>query len=269
MFVYSDETFLGTLEINTYTFAYLEPGEHLLWLNWAKITKEITAEAGTVRYFWVYDHFSELSQDEGRQRIRESGLYATPTDKERNKSLEHIAERYKKAVSYAGVDTSLSAGPKDRDLKAERRTAKWPRVDLAPYSFLFIEDFSITDPKAPERKNRDYVQTAPQRLADLVAENVDSDLFEAVRRGPPDEGHPQAVVLLVEVTRYRPALYGKGSAAYLDFTARLFDGGTGDEIGQVTAKRGSGYGIDYLESIVARQISVYLASCKRAPTSPE
>jgi hypothetical protein len=268
-FIYAGETFLGVVDVNSYTFAYLDPGRHLLWLNWARITKEIEAEAGTVRYFWVYDQFSELNADEGRKRVREAGFYTTPDDRERQTALKHIAERRDKALEYAGVDTSRTSGPKDRDLKAERRIAEWPHVDLAPYSRLYIEDFRITDPEASERKNQDYVQTAPGRLADFVADDIGVDLFEEVQRGSPNETRPQAVVLRVEVTRYKPALFGKGAAAYLDYMARLVDGGSGEELGHVTARRNSGYGIDQLESSVARELSIYLEKCKGKPASPE
>jgi hypothetical protein len=269
MFVYADETFLGVLENDTYTFAYVEPGRRLLWLNWARITKEIDAVPGTVRYFWVYDQFSELEEDEGQRRIREAGFYVTPKEKEVETSRKHIAKRHDKALEFAGVDTSRTSGPKDRGGKAERRTAKWPRVDLSRYGSLYVEDFAITDPKAAERKNQEYVQTAPRRLADLLVEDLPADLFESVGRGSPGEGQQQAVVLRVEVTRYRPALYGKGSAAYLDFTLRLVDGESGAELTNFSEKRGSGYGIDRLESRIVRELSAYLTGCTGAASPGE
>jgi hypothetical protein len=50
MFVYADQQFVGALDNNTYTSAYLPPGKHLLWLNWAKINTEIELEAGKTHY---------------------------------------------------------------------------------------------------------------------------------------------------------------------------------------------------------------------------
>jgi len=262
MFVYADRTFLGVLESNSYMFAYLEPGRHLLWLNWAKTTKEIEVEAGTVRYFWIYDHFSEFDADEGRRRIREASWFTTPEDKERKKAKEHIDERYDKALQYAGADTRRTKGPNDRELKVERRIAKWPHVQLAPYSLLYIEDPLITDPKAPERKNQDYVQTAPERLAEFVINDVPEDLFEDVWRGTPSDPVPGSVILRVRVTRYKPALFGKGASAYLSYTAYLIDGDSGEVLGRVVSKRNSALGINELESVVARELSSYLRRCK-------
>ncbi len=267
MFIYADETFLGVLENNSYTFAYVEPGKRLLWLNWARVTKEIEAEPGSTRYFWIYDHFNELTGEEGRRRVQEAGLYVTPNPKESQTAQRHIAERYEKALSYMGVDTSRTSGPKDRGAKAERRVANWPQVDLSPYESLFIEDFVITDPKAAERKNQDYVQTAPRRLADMLAEDLSARLSEQVRREAGREAEHRTLVLHVDVTRYRPALYGKGSAAYLNFDLQLIDGASGKTLARVTEKRGSGYGIDRLEGQVVREISAYLEKC-RGDSSP-
>jgi hypothetical protein len=268
MFLYADETFLGVVEANGYTFACLEPGRHLLWLNWAQVTKQIDVEADTTLYFWVFDHFSELDEDEGRRRIREAAFFTTPNDNERETAQRHIDERYDKALAFSSSEAS-GAGPKDRGHKAERRIAKWPPVHLDPYSFLYIEDFLITDPKAAARKNQDYAKTAPERLADFVADDESMDLFKDVRRGSPTELEPRSVILRVEVTRYKPALYGKGFAAYLNYTARLIDGESNEELGQVAAKRGSGYGIDQLESTVARELSAYLQKCKDQESSAE
>ena len=164
-----------------------------------------------------------------------------------------------------GVDTSRTSGPKDRGAKAERRVAKWPQVDLSPYASLYIEDFVITDPKAGERKNQDYVQTAPRRLADRLAEDLPAELFDEVRRESLGEGQHRTLVLHVEVTRYRPALYGKGSAAYLHFDLRLLDSASEETLGRITEKRSSGYGIDRLESQVVRELSSYLERCKGNP----
>jgi hypothetical protein len=268
MFIYADETFLGVLENNSYTFAYVEPGTRLLWLNWARVTKEIEDEPGSTRYIWIYDHFNELTEDEGRRRVQEAGLYVIPNDKESQTAKRHIAERHDKALRYKGTDSSRTSGPKDRSAKAERRIAKWPHVDLSPYESLFIEDFEITDPKAGERKNQDYVQTAPRRLADMLAENLPSGLFEEIRRESQSEALHSTLVLHVEVTRYRPALFGKGSAAYLNFDLQLLDGASGTTLGRVTEKRGSGYGIDRLEGQVIRELSAYLEKC-RSRSSPE
>ena len=80
MFVYADQTFLGVLEPNSYTFAYVEPGHRLLWLNWAKITDQIEIEPGTVRYFWVYDQFSELDEVEGHAEKKRWVNHATTRD---------------------------------------------------------------------------------------------------------------------------------------------------------------------------------------------
>src|SRR5688500_9586176 len=94
MFVFSDQTFLGTLDNDSYTFAYLPPGKHLLWLNWAKINTEVDVEAGKTYYYAIWTNFDALDETSGKAYLGGVGAYATPTEREVAKGAEHIEERY-------------------------------------------------------------------------------------------------------------------------------------------------------------------------------
>jgi len=105
-FVFADETFLATLDNNSYAFAYLPPGKHLLWLNWAQVNAEVELAAGQTYYFNVWASFEPLDELSGQAFLKGIKSYVTPEAAELEKSREHIQERYGKATASAAKKPS-------------------------------------------------------------------------------------------------------------------------------------------------------------------
>ncbi len=279
MFLYADDVFLGTLDNNSYTFAHVAPGKRLLWLNWARINAEVELEAGKIYYFNVWDKIRDIDEEYGKTLVAAVESYSTPTPKEQQTSAEHIRERYGKAQQVAAKKPAAEpdvAGPKKA---REEHIAKWPRVDLAAYTVLVIEDFEMADPKAGDRAKEYLVQSAPRRLPDQIAKNVGEGAFAEVRRGAAGEPAPGAVVLKAKITQYKPGsetarlmLAGAGSAQ-LELEAQLVDAATGEEIARFAADRtwawggvvGASRGIEEMERNLAYEMAVYLRRSKGAP----
>lgn len=272
MFVYADEAFLGTLENNSYTFAYLDPGEHLLWQNWARYSTRVEVEAGRTYYFSLSTRFDEIDDEWGPKLVEEVEFYCSPETKERAKAEEHIAKRYAKAKRDS-VDEKEYVGTL---AKREEHIAEWPRVDLGAYSVLCIDDFRMADPKAGTRTKADQVTSAPERLAREVARALPDDLFDEVRRGSSDAAEEGMVVLRLEITQYKPGsrmargMFAGAGSAHLDFTGHLVDAMSGEELATFSGKRtwgwggarGQSFGIEEMEDNVAHEISLYLQRSK-------
>jgi len=276
-FVYADGTFLGTLDNNCYTYSYLEPGEHLLWLNFAKVTEDVDLKPGEVYYYNVWPagaqlDFENVGSDWGQALITTVKSYCTPTEKEILKSETHIAERRGKAEVAAAKE------PEEHYWAShEKSVGRWPHADISGYSVLFIEEFTLTDPKAFERKKALQVLSAPGRITDMVEREIDETLFTEIRRETPQEPTEGAVILQGEITRYKPGsratrglLIGT-SNAYFDFAVRLIDSATGDELATFSGDRtwfwggtmGESVGIQEMEESFVYELSVYLEECKR------
>jgi hypothetical protein len=272
MFVYADEVFIGTLENNSYGFCYVEPGHQLLWLNWARVNIEVDLEAGETYYFNIGPGgFEEVGEEWGRSLIDQVRWYCTPEDKEFDKAESHIAKRYDKAQRVAAKK------PDEAELAAasEKRISKWPRADLSDYSTLVIGDFELTDPKADTRKKVGQVQSAPERLADLVAAALEDSPFDEVLRGPVEEAPEDAVELRVQLTQYKPGsrtarfMIAGAGAAHLDFAGQLIDRDTGEVVGEFEDKHvwawgghmGESFGIEEMERNAAADIALYVERC--------
>lgn len=113
MFVYSDQNFLGTIDNNSYTYAYVEPGNHLIWANWTNIQKNIEFIAGQTYYLNIWMPLSIVPTNQGSQMVAyELSHYASATEKEIKVAQNHISKRYKRAVKkmqkddYAPIQTA-------------------------------------------------------------------------------------------------------------------------------------------------------------------
>lgn len=269
MFLYADDQFLGVLDNNSYTYAYIPPGKRFLWLNWARVNRTVELAAGETYYFVVWDSILDVTEEVGQRRIEEVKAYCQPSDKETKTSEKHIRERSAKAQKFAEEDVGERAGSKgDR----EHHIAKWPKIDLSGYSILVIEDFAVTDPKAGKRKNQDLLSSAPSRVANLVSIDLDEGTFEEVVRGEIEEPREGALILRVELTQYKPGsatarfMIAGAGAARLDFLARLIDGASGEELASFSDERAYGWGgamgasggIETIEKNLAYELAVYL-----------
>jgi hypothetical protein len=272
MFVYSDDSFVGTLDNDCYTFAQLPPGKHLLWLNWARINAEVELEAGKTYYYNVWDQVRPVEESFGKALLGGVKGYCTPAPKEQETAAEHIRERYGEAQQRAAKKPAGAPPEHTADKKREENVARWPKVDLASYGTLFVEDFPMADPKAAERKKGYLVESAPQRLADMVAKNVGTAAFAEVVRGTPPEAREGAVILRAKITQYKPGsetarlmIAGAGSAQ-LEMAAELVDAASAKSLVQLPIDRtwawggilGASRGIEDMERNVAYELGLYL-----------
>lgn len=271
MFVFSDEEFLCSLDNNSYCFAYVPPGEHLLWLNWAKINREIELEAGKTYYFNIWTAVDELDEASGRAFVEGVKSYVTPTPKEIETASEIVHDRYGKAQKTAAAkpeDAPRATGLARR----ERHVAQWPKVDLAIYSALCLEPFVMADPKAGERKREYLIESAPQRIADLVVADLGREVFERIEQSEACGSAAGTVRLRARITQYKPGsetarfmLAGAGSAQ-LEAIVELDDAATGKRLAQLEPKGlwawggvvGAASGIAAIEKNVAYEIASYL-----------
>lgn len=277
MFVYADERFLGTLDNGTWTHVSLPPGEYTLWLNWAKVTHPATLEPDRTHYFTMLPSgFLEVDEATAQALIAAQKGFATPTSKEEQTAQDHIRERYGKAQQAAAK--APAARPATGRGERNRHVEKWPKVDLSGYSVLYVEDFRMADPKAGDRAKEHMVATAPGRLAAQIAQNVPDHLFAEVLRGAPEGPVEGALVLRGEITQYKPGsavargIIAGAGAARMDFTVRLIDAASGDEVAGFSDDRsyswggamGAAGGIETIEQNVAYELVLYLALSKGA-----
>jgi hypothetical protein len=270
MFVYADDQFLGAVDNDSYTYAYVTPGKHLLWLNWTSINAEAEFEAGKTYYYAMWSTIDPLDEASGRAYVEGIGSYATATPDEIAKGDEHIEKRYGKAQARA-------AKKPDEDTRAtnlrmrESHIAKWPKVDLGAYPALCVEPFVMADAKAEDRAKQYQVDSAPQRLSELVLAELGTTAFTAVRKG--DCGNAaDTVVLRSRITQYKPGndtarfmLAGAGSAQ-IEMIVDLVAADSGKTLVQFEPKGlwawggavGASRGITDLEKNVAYEVAAYL-----------
>lgn len=103
-FIYSDQNFVTALDNHTYSYAYLDSGEHLIWTNWTSLQKKMTFDAGQTYYFQVFDQIIHISEEQGKSLIISAANFATPTEKEIKKSESHIKNRYQRAAKKMKKD---------------------------------------------------------------------------------------------------------------------------------------------------------------------
>jgi hypothetical protein len=278
MFVFADQRFLGTLDNDSYTFAHLEPGKHLLWLNWAKINTEVDLEAGKTYYFTIWSSFDALDEVSAQAYLKGIAAFATPEPNEVEKSAEHIRERYGKATTSAAAKPAETTKATNLDRRAAH-IAKWPKVDLATYSELCVEPFVMADPKAERRKQEYLVESAPQRIAGLMLEELGNAAFTAVRQEPKCGTPAATLVLRALVTQYKPGsdtarlLVAGAGSAQIELIVTLADATSGNRLVDLEAKGtwawggalGAARGISDLEKNVAYEVASYLKQSRGVP----
>ena len=280
MFVYVDDRLAGVLDNGTWTSAVLPPGEVTLWLNWAKVTHTARLEAGRIHYFNIpLSGFVEVDEATGKALIAATRGHATPTAKEEKTAQEHLRERYGKAQRAAAE--APQAKPATGRGERERHIAKWPRVDLAAYSALYVEEFEMRDPKAAERSKEYLVDTAPGRLASQLVQNLPDGLFEQVHRETPVAAVDGAVVLRGQITQYKPgsaagrAMLAGVGAARMDVAVQLVNAASGEELVGFADERSWGWGgalgaaggIETIEQNLAYELALYLERSKAGRAS--
>lgn len=271
MFVYSDEAFLGTLDNNTYAFAYVPPGKHLFWLNWAKINSQVELEAGKTYYFSIWTTFDSLDEVSGKAFIEAVAAYAVPDEKEVATSAEQIQERYGKATASAAKKSADDDSGASGLARRAAHVAAWPKVDLAPYPVLCVEPFVMADPKAESRSQEYLIDTAPARLATYIVDDLGTTAFSEVRQESSCAA-PGAVVLRGRITQYKPGseaarfiIAGAGNAQ-IELVVTLTDAASGNQLSELEAKGAWAWGgsaglmggISNLDKNVAYEVASYL-----------
>ena len=290
-YFYADDTYAGVLDNDCYTFTYLPPGRHLVWFN-PKNSALIEVEAGKTYYLNLTLGIKPIDEATGRRLIDDAEHYCTPDEDQQQDAVEEIRDNYPKVQQRAAGKPVLTApvqrasqpaAPSPPDERRVRHVAQWPKVDLAPFDTLFVEDFAITDPKAADRSNESLVQTAPRRMPDMVVERLGTGVFVRVVRGTPLELQPGAVILRARVTQYKPGsktarsvMIGLGSSQ-LEMVAELVDAASGKSLVQLPVDRswawggalGGSLGITDMERSVATELALYLQQNRgTAPATP-
>ena len=149
-------------------------------------------------------------------------------------------------------------------------------MDLSSYSILYIDDFTMIDPKAPRRRWPEHL-SSPERIANQVQMSLEEvapsrRAFPEVVRGAAVEPAQAAVILRVEFTKYYPGSFV--SFPGLDFTLHLLDAASGEELVRFShkARKGTGALLSStarmrLELRVAAEIALYVTQCKLGPIS--
>lgn len=155
------------------------------------------------------------------------------------------------------------------------RATDWPQVDLSAYDTVFVEDCRMKDPMADERKIRNLVDTAHERLANYTAYALDRELYPTVERRSPKPGE-EGVVVRIDLDQYKPGsqaarfwMAGTGSA-HLDITVHIVDAASGETLQSFSEKRnfawggiyGGSRGITTMEQKAGLEIAAYLSLAK-------
>ena len=110
MFV--DETLVGVTKGNSYTFAAVPAGEHLLWSSSGNVSVlKVTLEAGKIYYFEQKVKMGGIKARVSLEPMAEADAresfgkekYTTLTDEGRAKGAEELAEHYAEAVAAASA----------------------------------------------------------------------------------------------------------------------------------------------------------------------
>jgi len=285
VFAYADQQFIGTLKSNSYTFAYLPAGTHLLWahpLSFTVSNTRVELEAGKVYYFNVWNSFDPLDEVTGPAFLKGIKRYITPDDDEREEAKEQIEEDYAKATAKAV--NNLQDAPQVADpSRRQAHVAAWPQVDLKPYAILCVEDFVMADPEASRRQKDYLVESVPLRLAKFVVADLGPGVFDEVRQSAACAAAPGVAVLRASITEYKPGsetaraiIVGAGSAQ-LKVHVTLANGETGSTLSQFDAKGlwawggelGASRGIQDLEKNVAYEMASYLKHSKVVAEPPK
>ncbi|MCP5463487.1 MAG: DUF2846 domain-containing protein [Deltaproteobacteria bacterium] len=118
-YVYADDQFVAALENNSYSFVYLEPGEHLIWSNLYRANKKMHFMAGETYYLLIQDPVNILDAGKGMAWVKKVSHYTTPTLKEKQKSLAHIEKKYPKYKKKADEKSYAASVPASSQISVQ------------------------------------------------------------------------------------------------------------------------------------------------------
>ena len=268
--LFANDRFMGAVDNDCYTYAYVEPGEVLLWTEglWsAKILNLIGGQAYVARVNWGEINtvkpstFAAATDELGRVNS-----HCEPTPKEIAIAEKKVQTQYPEAVLLQG----RTCGDCDERRVARKILDEWPKVDLTPYQTLRI-DFSITDPTVDKKKwVAERAAMAERRFPPVLERELLHDLFQEIVTSETD-GSPQTVITKVEYLRY-----ARDPRAYLDFKkiaivnfrASLVDSESRSELAsfsghQANWKQIRSHGTNWdWEEALAFALARYLEPCK-------
>lgn len=118
-YLFADTAFLGVIDDQTYGFAYVDPGEHLFWASYPRVTKILELVPGGTYYLDVWADISVLDAARGLDLIGAVGRLKTPSEKETAKAERYVEKRYQRARELeagkekAAVEEVAAAPPPD------------------------------------------------------------------------------------------------------------------------------------------------------------
>jgi len=103
MFVFADDQFLAFLKNNTYSFAYVEPGRHLIWIDWLGNPREVEFIPGQTYYFDIAPMaMAVVSEEEGKKLVEKAIAYMEAQEIDFKNAEGKIKKRYVRAQKIEG-----------------------------------------------------------------------------------------------------------------------------------------------------------------------
>src|SRR5437867_11051199 len=93
-YLYADRTFLGVIRSGSYSFAYVDPGEHLLWTNWTRVTNEAELVAAQTYDVDVRLTISAVDEARGKALIEALGDFVPPPEGDMTTAVSQTESGY-------------------------------------------------------------------------------------------------------------------------------------------------------------------------------
>ncbi len=103
IWAFAGERFLGVTTSDTYTFAYISPGEHVFWSKAENVNAiRMNVEAGKIYY--IQQHVQPGVLDEARAKeLFKQCKYVTPTEQGAAQAQKYMQKGYKEAQVAAST----------------------------------------------------------------------------------------------------------------------------------------------------------------------
>ena len=173
MFVFADEQLIAFLRNGTYSFAYIDPGQHMIWGD-TDSTLDIHLVAGETYYIsaHVAGPITLLTESDGKAAIDRIGAYIQNDATDTENGAKRVAKRYEKVRKRE----ARKEKPAVEQLPAAGAAAAEGSLKLAANTKLSMELMENLS---------SALNTAGQTVWLRVAEDVASDGKVVIPRGTP------------------------------------------------------------------------------------
>ena len=173
VFVFADQQLIAFLRNGTYSFAYIDPGQHMIW---GDIDSTLDAHLVAGETYYVSMHFGGeftlLSEGDGKAAIDRIGAYIQNDEKDTENGAKRAAKRYDKALKREANKEK----PAVEELPATSAVPTEGAMKVAANTKLSLELMENLS---------SALNTAGQTVWLRVAENVASDGKVVIPRGTP------------------------------------------------------------------------------------